>query len=66
MYYGTEPAVYPNSVDVGALTPSGTPSRVAYTLTGLKSGQIYYIAVTAYDAANVGTDFSNQVSAVAK
>ena len=64
LYYGTSSHVYPNSVDVGAPTPSG--GTVTYTLTGLTEGQTYYIAAAAYDTSNIQSDLSNEASGVAR
>ena len=63
LYYGTAPNGYSNAVDVGAVQPGGT---VTHTLDGLTPGETYYVAVTAYDAANIQSDYSNEVSAVAQ
>src|SRR5438445_9967296 len=54
LYYGTSSGSYPSSVDVGNLT--------SYTLSGLLEGQIYYLAVTAYNLSLGESDFSNEVS----
>lgn len=43
IYYGTEPGVYHNNIDVG--------NRTQYEIIGLNVGQDYYFAVTAYDLA---------------
>jgi hypothetical protein len=64
LYYGTASGVYSNSVDVGMATQSG--GTVTYTLTGLTSGQIYYIVATAYDTSNNESGYSNEVNGAAK
>ena len=58
LYYGTASGIYDHSVDVGNVT--------IYTLTGLKQGQIYYLAVTAYNTSNSESDYSNEVSGMTK
>jgi hypothetical protein len=55
VYYGTASRNYGSSIDVGKVT--------SYTLTGLASGQTYYIALTAYDTSDNESGFSNEVSA---
>jgi hypothetical protein len=57
VYYGTSSKSYSGSVDVGSVT--------AYDLTGLTDGQIYYIAVTAYNTSNSESGYSTEVSGVA-
>jgi len=58
VYVGTAPGTYGTSVNVGNVT--------TYILSGLTSGQTYYIAVTAYDYDNNESDYSNEVSGPAK
>ncbi len=58
IYYGTAPGTYGQLIDVGSVT--------TYTLVGLAQGQTYYIAATAYDTYNNESDFSNEVSGVAR
>ena len=36
-------------------------SATTHTIAGLSSGRRYYFAVTAYDASNVESAFSNEV-----
>ncbi len=56
---------YQGSVDVGTATQN--PDNItSYTLTSLKMGQTYYIAVTAYDKSHMESNFSNEVSGAAK
>ena len=55
VYYGTASRSYGTPIDVGKVT--------TYTLTGLASGQTYYIALTAYDTSDNESGFSNEVSA---
>jgi hypothetical protein len=56
VYYGKASRTYGTPIDVGNIT--------TYTLTGLTSGQTYYIAVTSYDPSNE-SDYSNEVSGTA-
>lgn len=57
VYFGTAPGTYSqpagNGVDVSSAT--------THTIEGLSSGRRYYFAVTAYDASNVESAFSNEV-----
>jgi hypothetical protein len=57
VYYGTASKAYGSPIDVGNVT--------TYTLTGLPSGQTYFIAVTAYDTSNNESGYSNEVSGTA-
>ena len=54
IHWGTSSRVYQKSVDVGAVT--------SYELSGLDDGVTYYFAVTAYNAAGLESDYSNEVS----
>lgn len=54
VYYGTSSGTYGVPLNVG----NGTD----YTLTGLIEGQVYYIAVTAYDKSGNESVYSNEVS----
>ena len=58
IYYGTAPGTYFQSrgagVDVGNVT--------TFTVTGLGSSTRYYFAVTAYDASNNESTYSNEIS----
>jgi hypothetical protein len=56
VYYGTASRTYGIPTNVGNVT--------AYRLNGLTLGVTYYIAVTAYDAANNESDYSNEVSGI--
>ena len=58
IYYGTSARSYQSSVNAGNVT--------SYQLTGLTPGQVYFIALTAYDTAGYESDFSNEVSGPAK
>ncbi len=58
IYYGTSPGVYTESVDVG--------NETTYTLIGLNRGQTYYVALTAYDTSLNESEFSTEVSGIAK
>lgn len=64
LHYGTSSGAYQNSIDVGMATPA-PENVITYTLTGLVKGQIYFIAVTAYDTSSQESDFSNEVNGVA-
>ena len=64
VYYGTRSKTYENSADAGA-TP-GAGNTINYPLRGLSKGQTYYIAVTAYDRYRNESDFSNEVTGLAK
>ncbi len=64
VYYGTRSGTYEHSADAGSTPGSGY--TVAYTLRDLSGGQIYYIAVTAYDRFGNESDFSNEVTGLAK
>ena len=54
VHYGTASGSYTTSVDVHKVTTA--------IVTGLTAGQTYYFAVTAYNAANNESGYSNQVS----
>jgi hypothetical protein len=60
IYYGTAPGTYLQSVGQGLNVGNVT----SYTVTGLSSGTQYYFAVTAYDASNDESTYSNEVSTV--
>jgi hypothetical protein len=62
VYYGDRSGIYQSYADTGAV--STTP--VSFTLTGLAKGQTYYIVVSAYDPYRDESDFSNEVSGVAR
>jgi len=51
--YGTAPATYQTSINVG--------NQTTYTVTGLGSGTFYF-AVSAYNAAGIQSSFTNEVS----
>jgi len=53
VYYGTSSRTYGPPINVGNVT--------TYTLTNLTPGKKYFIAVTAYDASNTESSFSNEV-----
>jgi hypothetical protein len=53
VYYGNASQSYSSSVDVGDTTTT--------TLSGLDPSEVYYLAVTAYDADGNESDFSNEV-----
>jgi chitinase len=54
VHYGTASGSYTTSVDVHNVTTA--------IVTGLTAGQTYYFVVTAYNASNNGSGYSNQVS----
>ncbi len=58
VYYGTTPGEYGKGIDVGNVKK--------ITLGGLIKGQTYYIAIKAYNWYEKESDFSQEVSAVAK
>jgi len=64
VYYGTRPGTYEHSADAGS-TP-GSSNTINYTLRDLSKGQTYYVAVTAYDRFGNESDFSNEVTGLAK
>ena len=65
VYYGMTSGNYEHSADAGMGDPI-SDGGISYTLTGLTSGQTYYIAVTAYDNAQDESDLSNEASGIAK
>ena len=62
VYYGTGSGIYQGYADAGPV--SNTP--VNFTLTGLAKDQTYYLVVSAYDQYKNESDFSNEVSGVAR
>jgi hypothetical protein len=56
LHYGTAPGTYQQAVDVGNTT--------SYTLSNLSDGKTYYFAVTAQNAADVESAYSNEISVV--
>ena len=62
VYYGTSSGIYRARADTGRVTGN----TVEYTLTGLSRGQVYYLVVSAYDHYRNESDFSNEVSGVAR
>lgn len=62
VYYGLSSRVYDNHSDV----PNPGSETVTYQLSNLAKGQTYFVAVTAHDPAFNESDFSNEVSAVAR
>lgn len=58
VYFGTGSRAYGSPIDVGNVT--------TYTLVGLNQGHPYFISVTAYDRSNRESEYSNEVSGVAK
>lgn len=59
IYYGTSSEDYTVVKDVGLTT---TPDAPEHVLNGLKSGTLYYFAVTAYDISGNESEFSDAVS----
>ena len=57
VYFGTAPGTYSQTAGNGVNVNNVT----THTITGLTSGTRYYFAVTAYDAANNESAFSNEV-----
>jgi fibronectin type 3 domain-containing protein len=55
VYRGTTSGVYSTTYNVGNV--------IAYTVTGLAPGNIYYFVVTAYDTGGFESLVSNEVSA---
>ncbi len=58
VYYGTTRGNYLQARGAGVNAGSATQ----YTASGLNTGQTYYFAVTAYDAAGNESGFSSEVS----
>jgi hypothetical protein len=56
IYYGAASGNYTASVDVKNVT------SISLSTLDLQSGQTYYFAVTAYDAAGNESGYSNEVS----
>ena len=54
VYYGYSSRNYHTSIDVGNTT--------SVQIVGLKDGQTYYFAVTAYNTSGLESDYSNEVS----
>ena len=54
IYYGFATRAYDYVVNVG--------DQTTFTLSGLEDGHTYYFAVTAYDAEDLESDFSNEVT----
>lgn len=63
VYYGTTSGLYDRHID---MSDSGSGDSVTYSLGGLVKGQTYFIAVTARDAENDESDYSNEVSTAAQ
>ncbi|CAB1075483.1 hypothetical protein D1AOALGA4SA_3303, partial [Olavius algarvensis Delta 1 endosymbiont] len=54
LYYGTDSGNYSNNTDVGNVTQHTTPD--------LQDGVTYYFAVTAYNDADIESDYSEELS----
>jgi len=59
VYYRTTSGVYGNPIDVGRGTQSG--DLMIYSLTNLTKGQVYCVAVTAYDVSGNLSGFSEEI-----
>lgn len=57
VYYGVASGVYTSFVDVGNV--------LVYTLTGLVSNQLYYLAIRSYDGSGNLSGYSAEVSSIA-
>jgi uncharacterized repeat protein (TIGR02543 family) len=57
LYYGTTSESYGSPINAGNVT--------TYTLSGLTSGQRYYISVTAYDTSSNESGYSSEVNGIA-
>jgi hypothetical protein len=69
LYYGTSSSPCPgsSSVQMASPTPSPSPSQtISLRLTGLTTGTLYNVAVTAVDATGNQSSCSNLASAVAR
>ncbi len=62
VYYGLSSGVYENHSEV----PNRGSETVTYRLSNLVKGQTYFIAVTARNSGYDESNFSNEVSAVAR
>jgi len=58
VYYGTSPRTYGPGIDVGNVK--------TFALTGLIKGRRYFISVKAYNTSRHESDFSYEVSSIAK
>jgi len=54
LYYGPEQGVYTNKIDMGSSTTA--------SVSGLREGQTYHFAVTAYNSSGVESALSSDVS----
>ena len=54
LYYGTSSGNYTSNIDVGNITQ--------YTIAGLQDGETYYFAVTAYNDADLESDYSEELA----
>jgi hypothetical protein len=54
LHYGFSSGVYQQSIDVG--------NQTQYTLGSLTEGATYYLALTAYNASGLESDYSNEVT----
>ena len=54
LYHGVAPRTYTSQINVG--------NQTTYTVPNLTAGQTYFFAVTAYDAAQHESSFSNEAS----
>jgi hypothetical protein len=65
VYYGPSAGSYSSCVDVGN-PPESSSGLIEYTLTALDKGKKYYISVIAYDKNKNMSEFSSEVSDVAR
>lgn len=65
IYYGISPGNYTRSIVV---TPADDlrSGKVTYQLTGLVKGQVYFIAVTAFDKSGKESGYSEEVAGLAR
>ena len=54
VYYGTESQSYPYNINAG--------NNTTFTFSNLQDGPTYYFAVTAYNASNMESGYSNEVT----
>jgi len=62
VYFGTASHAYNQSYGSGL----SAGNQTSYTVSGLQSGQTYYFAVTAIDAAGNESSYSSEVSKLAQ
>jgi fibronectin type 3 domain-containing protein len=62
VYWGTSSHTYVQSLGTGAAVGKVT----SFTASGLKSGVLYYFAITSIDAAGNESAYSNEASSLIK